>query len=724
MNRLQYITKASFTFLTIIIFTIITTKVQAQTINPTNHIIYVDSVNTSSSTQDGSSWKNATTSLADALKWAKLNTSTWNPNGTDSLQIWVAKGTYIPKYSPEDGAAFGDSARDNSFLLIKNVKIYGGFNPATNDTTMISRDWQTNVTILCGDRGVSGDMSDNCYHIVIAAEDVDGAKLDGFTLKNGNADGSGSISVNGIQIPKNYGGGVYNQTMTPNIYVSILLTHLTIKNNLAENGAGIFNSNYIIPTLTDVIITNNVASNYGGGMYNFASSPKLIDATVSNNSAQDGGGISSVQNSSPYLNNVTITNNSASSSGGGIANFSGSTSKLNNVSIIGNSATQGGGMCNVNSASTRSTDVVINHNSAAMGGGIYNSSSNPTSINVIITNNNASSEGGGIYNLKSSTKLRNVLIANNSVVSGTTGGIYNYNCSPKLTNVTLVNNNRTTMSNTHYSDPKLYNCIIFGNIYNSPAAPGIGLSNPTYSHSLYSGAITGTNGNINTTGINPNDIFIDTAGSNYQLTPCTIATNAGSNLLYTSSEGNLLNDSDLDGNSRLIGDSIDMGAYESPTILPDTTIDSSEAPTLTALDNNATYQWIDCINGETPINGETNQSFTATTNGSYAVVLTSSAGCVDTSNCISINSLGNTKNSFDNIFRVYPNPTNGQFSVDLGNNYIDVDITITDALGQSVDYKRLQNGSHFELTINDTNGIYFVNIVSGNRNEVIKVIKQ
>lgn len=84
----------------------ITVNVKAQNINPTNHIIYVDNANTSGLIQDGSSWENATTSLADALKWAKLNSSTWNPSGTDSLQIWIAKGTYIPEFSPEDGVNF------------------------------------------------------------------------------------------------------------------------------------------------------------------------------------------------------------------------------------------------------------------------------------------------------------------------------------------------------------------------------------------------------------------------------------------------------------------------------------------------------------------------------------------------------------------------------------------------------------------------------------------
>src|SRR5690606_1382106 len=46
---------------------------------------------------------------------------------------------------------------------------------------------------------------------------------------------------------------------------------------------------------------------------------------------------------------------------------------------------------------------------------------------------------------------------------------------------------------------------------------------------------------------------------------------------------------------------------------------TNSSPTLTSNANGATYQWIDCNNGFAPIFGETNQSFTASANGNYAV---------------------------------------------------------------------------------------------------------
>lgn len=93
-----------------------------------NNILYVNK-NVGGGTGQGNSWANAIPELADALVWAKLNQSSWSTS-TDSLQIFVAKGTYKPLYSPEDGKDFGtDQEKENSFLMVNNVQMYGGFDP-------------------------------------------------------------------------------------------------------------------------------------------------------------------------------------------------------------------------------------------------------------------------------------------------------------------------------------------------------------------------------------------------------------------------------------------------------------------------------------------------------------------------------------------------------------------------------------------------------------------
>jgi len=60
---------------------------------------------------------------------------------------------------------------------------------------------------------------------------------------------------------------------------------------------------------------------------------------------------------------------------------------------------------------------------------------------------------------------------------------------------------------------------------------------------------------------------------------------------------------------------------------------------LTATQTGATYQWLDCLNGFQPIAGETNQSFTPSNDGNYAVEITVN-GCSDTSSCFLIEIIG------------------------------------------------------------------------------------
>ena len=74
-----------------------------------NTILYVDVDATGAN--DGTSWANAFTGLQAALSAA-------NPVGPDTVEIWVAEGTYKPT---------DDITRTLSFQLKNNVSLYGGF---------------------------------------------------------------------------------------------------------------------------------------------------------------------------------------------------------------------------------------------------------------------------------------------------------------------------------------------------------------------------------------------------------------------------------------------------------------------------------------------------------------------------------------------------------------------------------------------------------------------
>ncbi|WP_430405252.1 T9SS type A sorting domain-containing protein [Fluviicola sp.] len=86
---------------------------------------------------------------------------------------------------------------------------------------------------------------------------------------------------------------------------------------------------------------------------------------------------------------------------------------------------------------------------------------------------------------------------------------------------------------------------------------------------------------------------------------------------------------------------------------------SQNQSTLTSAASTGTYQWIDCAT-MTVVAGETSQTFTATQDGSYAVIVTEN-GCSDTSECIEVDVLGLQQYGELTDLLIYPNPSKGYF---------------------------------------------------------------
>lgn len=142
-----------------------------------------------------------------------------------------------------------------------------------------------------------------------------------------------------------------------------------------------------------------------------------------------------------------------------------------------------------------------------------------------------------------------------------------------------------------------------------------------------------------------------------------------------------------------------------------TTVTSASA-TITADATGATYQWIDCDNGNAPIVGETNISYTASVTGSYAVEVTEN-GCTDMSACTFIDFTG-LEDINSNNFKLYPNPNNGQFVIDFPNTQ-DYTVTVFDLTGKlllsksnvsnsknTIDGSQLKPGT-YQIRISDSN---------------------
>ncbi len=151
---------------------------------------------------------------------------------------------------------------------------------------------------------------------------------------------------------------------------------------------------------------------------------------------------------------------------------------------------------------------------------------------------------------------------------------------------------------------------------------------------------------------------------------------------------------------------------------------ANTSPTLTANQSGATYQWLDCNNSNEPIEGETNQSFTATENGSYAVTVTFN-GCTGTSDCIMITGIGINYIDSANDYKLYPNPANDLVNLSFKKTIKNAGITITDITGKHVYSMKNVTGQEFLLPIEGLKkGIYFIQVQNADKLYNIKLIKE
>ncbi len=319
------------------------------------NVIYVDQ-NAATPDGNGNSWTNAARDLADALKWARVK---WGPgagwNAENPLKIYVAKGTYKPKYHAGESQSSAPDNRENAFVMVPFTHLYGGFDPANTITDLshqriLPQSMPTGSgTILSGQVGVAADGSDNAYHVVISTgnEPNDSFLMDGFTIANGNADSDSYLHVNGKVIHHRWGAGWYNIDGSPGI------NHVHIINNFAGQGddglgGGMFNAAGS-PNMRNMVFSGNTATHKGGGIFNHpvltiqfrmansmedppVPTPSLTNVIISGNQAPQGAGMYNLS-SNPTLTNVTISGNSSSA----IANEDASP-VLHNSIVWGNAA--------------------------------------------------------------------------------------------------------------------------------------------------------------------------------------------------------------------------------------------------------------------------------------------------------------------------------------------------------------------------------------------------
>ena len=365
----------------------------------------------------------------------------------------------------------------------------------------------------------NGDGAVRCVYL------TNGVTLAGFTLTNGATRAAGDFYW------EQSGGGVW---CAP---ASVILTNCVINgNSAAYKGGGTYygtlhncaltgnSASYgggaCHGTLNDCVLTGNSAVNFGGG----AEYGTLTNCMLARNSAANfGGGVDS-----STLNNCTLAGNSAFSQGGGAQD-----STLINCALTNNSTPHsGGGAC-----SGTLYNCTLTGNSAQIGGGACYGTLN----NCTLTANSAPNGGGAFYGT-----LNNCTLTGNSAQIG--GGAE----GSTLNNCTLTGNWASSGGGANWST--LNNSIIYGN-----SAPS-GANYDYFSTLTYCCAdpLSAGIGNF------ANDpMFVNPAGGNLRLQSNSPCINSGRNAYVSGA-------TDLDGNPRIKGGTVDVGAYEFQT--PSSTI--------------------------------------------------------------------------------------------------------------------------------------------------------
>ncbi|MES2774449.1 MAG: choice-of-anchor Q domain-containing protein [Bacteroidota bacterium] len=315
----------------------------------TNGIVYVNGLAVGNN--GGRDWANAFTDLKTAINAIP----TINASGCNVTQIRVAAGTYKPTTGTD---------RNASFAMLNNIAIYGGFagnEPANYDLSL--RNFTANTTILSGNIGTAGN-ADNSYNVIknLGNSLNNTAKLDGFTITGGNANGGNIVPTSNL----NCGGGMYNSQSSPSISNCVFTNNSAI-GSANTGGGGMFNYNSASPTISKCSFIGNTATSGGGGLFNNFGC-------------------------SPAISNCIFTTNTSSGNGGGIHNYSSSNPIITSCRFTGNSA--------------------------AGGGGLYNAFGIPSLTNCIFTGNNGGSNGGAIFQNNASLSLVNSSFSGNQATSG------------------------------------------------------------------------------------------------------------------------------------------------------------------------------------------------------------------------------------------------------------------------------------------------------------------
>ncbi len=283
--------------------------------------------------------------------------------------------------------------------------------------------------------------------------------------------------------------------------------------------------------LSGITITNGHGFTWGGGIYIENSSPALTKCTLSGNTATGSGGGMSLENSNPTVADCVFSGNEA---------YQGS----------------GGGMCNVWNSNPVVTNCRFSDNDAEhSGGGICGG--NPTVTNCTFSGNRAFSSydgGGGMYG-GNATVTNCKFVGNWAAWLG--GGMYVGDAA--VTNCTFTVNEASVAGGLCCgSGSTVTNCVLWSNVAAIAEAQIWGSTCLTYSCIEDCSAYCSDPNNHN---VGDDPCFVDPSVGDYHLSAHSPCINAGD------PNGDYTDQIDIDGEPRVVGSNVDMGADEFAWVL-------------------------------------------------------------------------------------------------------------------------------------------------------------
>ncbi|MDB3906266.1 S8 family serine peptidase [Crocinitomicaceae bacterium] len=173
---------------------------------------------------------------------------------------------------------------------------------------------------------------------------------------------------------------------------------------------------------------------------------------------------------------------------------------------------------------------------------------------------------------------------------------------------------------------------------------------------------------------------------------------------------------DINGLCTLTSDTVIVNSFDVETGI------AQNGLQIDAVASNAQYQWLDCLNGYSPIAGEVNQSFVPINDGEYAVQVTEN-GCIDTSACLVFNTTSLNEVVLENIL-CFPNPTTDEVTVQFDQVKTFVTIEIYSTLGQELQSQKFVNTSEETLALPDEPAVYVLKVTTDLGSSILRVVKK